>query len=143
MAVNGIGVPPTPGTDRWRDAIRTQHAHLSAEERADPPWATTGNDDSWVDFLQAQYDADINSTDGLVGQRNTWNKEGRVRFWGILGRTLLNVVDDIHNGAPRLEMPPSMLPSPRATARWHLELFFLGTGAVESLPRTAPCCTPC
>jgi hypothetical protein len=26
MAVNGIGVPPSQGTGRWRDAIRTQRA---------------------------------------------------------------------------------------------------------------------
>jgi hypothetical protein len=33
-----------------------------------------------VDFFQAQYDADMASTDGLVGRRNTWNKERRLRF---------------------------------------------------------------
>jgi hypothetical protein len=47
MAVNGVSVPPpaAAGTERWRDAIRTQRARLSTEERADPTWAPTGNDD--------------------------------------------------------------------------------------------------
>ncbi|KAK1608765.1 hypothetical protein QYE76_032438 [Lolium multiflorum] len=46
MPVNGIGVPLLLlGTDRWRDAIRTQCARLSAEERADPTCTPTGNDD--------------------------------------------------------------------------------------------------
>jgi hypothetical protein len=45
MAVNVVGVPPSPpGTECWRDAIRAQRAKLTAEERADPTWAATGND---------------------------------------------------------------------------------------------------
>ncbi|KAK1666301.1 hypothetical protein QYE76_054460 [Lolium multiflorum] len=37
MVVNDVGVPPPPhGMERWRDAIRTREAHLTAEERADP-----------------------------------------------------------------------------------------------------------
>jgi hypothetical protein len=113
LAVNGIGVPlpPTPGSDRWRDAIRTQHTRLNAEERADPTRSATGNDVWWADIFQAQHDVDRNTTDGLVGRRNTWNKEGCVQFWGIPGRTLLNVVDDIHNGAAWMKMPPSPPPS--------------------------------
>jgi hypothetical protein len=53
-------------------------------------------------------------TDGLVGRRNSWNKEERLSFWGVPGRTLPDVVGGIHNGSPRLEMPPSPSPSPRA-----------------------------
>jgi hypothetical protein len=46
MAVNGIGVPPppTPGTERWKDAIRARRAELDAEDRADPTWAAKNND---------------------------------------------------------------------------------------------------
>jgi hypothetical protein len=74
------------------------------------------------------------STDDLVGRRNTWIREGRLRFWGVPGRTLPNVVDDIHNGAPRLEMSPSPPPSPRALAAEAvlLALVFFRTGAVDT-----------
>jgi hypothetical protein len=43
----------------------------------------------------------MNNTAGLVGRRNTWNREGRVLLCGVPGRTLENVVDDIHNDAPK------------------------------------------
>ncbi|KAK1651451.1 hypothetical protein QYE76_069256 [Lolium multiflorum] len=43
---------------------------------------------------------------------------GRLRFWGAHGRTLPDVIDGIHNGAPMLEMTSSPPPSPRA--RWQL-----------------------
>jgi hypothetical protein len=52
MAVNGVGVPPpSQGTERWRDAIRTPRARLTAEEQADPTWGPTGNDDWWADYF--------------------------------------------------------------------------------------------
>jgi hypothetical protein len=46
MAVNGIGVPPPPkpGTDQWRDAIKSRRAQLTAEEQLDPTWAVNNND---------------------------------------------------------------------------------------------------
>ncbi|KAK1696766.1 hypothetical protein QYE76_013463 [Lolium multiflorum] len=81
MAVNGIGVPPPPpGTDRWRDAIRARRSGLTADERADMTWAANGNDAWWVAYFQAQYDMEMNNTASLVGRRNTWNREGRLRF---------------------------------------------------------------
>jgi hypothetical protein len=81
MAVNGIGVPPplSPGTDPWRDVIRAQRSGLTgvtADERADPTWAATGNDAWWVTYFQAQYNIGRNNNAGLVGRRNTWNREG-------------------------------------------------------------------
>jgi hypothetical protein len=45
MAINGIVVPPPPGTEKWRDAIRAQRMCFRAEERADPTWAPTSNDE--------------------------------------------------------------------------------------------------
>jgi hypothetical protein len=101
MAVNGIGVPLPllPGTNRWRDVIMTHRALLGTEERTNPTWAPTGNDDWWADFFKAQYDTDMNITDGLAGRRNTWNKEWHAIFWGVHGRTLSAVVDDIHNSS--------------------------------------------
>lgn len=52
MAVNGVGVrPPPQGTEHWRDAIKTRWARLIAEERADPTWAPTGNDDWWAIYF--------------------------------------------------------------------------------------------
>jgi hypothetical protein len=38
MAVNGIGVPlpPSPGIERWMDAIRPRRSALDADERVDP-----------------------------------------------------------------------------------------------------------
>nr|XP_051229700.1 uncharacterized protein LOC127347573 [Lolium perenne] len=116
MAFNGIGIPPPPGSERWRDSIRARRSALDADERADPTWAATGNDAWWVAYFQAQYDMEMNITTGLVGRPNSWNKDGRVLFWGVPGRTLENVIDGIHNGAPRLETPSSPLPSP--AARW-------------------------
>jgi hypothetical protein len=59
----------------------------------------------------------MNNTAGLIGQRNTRNREGRLRFLGIPGRTLEHVVDGIQNGAPMLEMPPLPPPSPTPAAR--------------------------
>jgi hypothetical protein len=73
----------------------------SAEERADPTWAATDNDCWWIAYFQAQHDIEMNNTAGLIGRRNTWNREGRVLLWGVPGRTLENVVDDIHNDAPK------------------------------------------
>jgi hypothetical protein len=58
---------------------------LSADEHADPTGVPTGNDDWWADFFKEQYDANMTNTDGLVGRRNTWNKEGRLHFWGVPG----------------------------------------------------------
>jgi hypothetical protein len=43
----------------------------------------------------------MNITAGLVGRRNSWNKDMRVLFCGVPARTLENVVDDIHNDAPK------------------------------------------
>jgi hypothetical protein len=89
---------------------------LITKERADPTWAPTGNDDWWADFFQARYDADMAITDSLVDKSNRWNREGRVRFWRVPGRTLPDVIDGIHNGSPRLAMPPSPPPWPRTPA---------------------------
>jgi hypothetical protein len=56
----------------------------------------------------------MNSTTGLVGRWNSCNKDGRVLFWGVLGCTLENIIDGIHNGASRLETLSSPPPSPAA-----------------------------
>jgi hypothetical protein len=119
MAVNGVDVPPPPpqGTERWRDATRTRRARLTVEERSDPTWEPTGKDAWWVDYFKVQHDAEMIITAGVIGRRNTWNREGRLRFWGVPGRTLEHVVDDIQNGVPRLEKPPSPPPSPTPAAR--------------------------
>jgi hypothetical protein len=50
-----------------------------------------------AEFFQEQFDADMNNTDSLSA-----------------------VVEGIHNGAPRLDMPPSPPPSPPASACWQL-----------------------
>jgi hypothetical protein len=93
-----------------------------------------------ADFFQAQYDADLNSTDDLVGHRNTWNKEGRALFWGVPGRTLSAVIDGINSGAPRLEMPPSPPPSPPASVRWQprITYSFSSNSSSSGLARSAP-----
>jgi hypothetical protein len=48
-----------------------------------------------VDYFQTQHVAKMNNTAGLIGRRNTWNREGRLRFWGVPGRTPDHVVDGI------------------------------------------------
>jgi hypothetical protein len=55
---------------------------------------------------------EMNNTADLISRRNTWNREGCLRFWGVLGRTLEHFVDGIQNAAPRLETSSSLPPSP-------------------------------
>ena len=119
MAPNGIGVPlpPTPDTQRWRDEIKAYRRGLEPQERADPTWRATNNDAWWWDVFNQRYQTEVNSTVGLIGPATLYNKEGRTRFWGVPGRTLQAVIDGIHNGAPRLGMPPSPPPSP-PPSRW-------------------------
>jgi hypothetical protein len=102
MATNGISVSPPAALDTqpWWDEIRAQCMHLSVEERADPSWVPNGNNDWWANFFQAWYDTDMAITDGLISRFNTWNREGRLHLWGVPGRTLLDIIDSIHNGAP-------------------------------------------
>jgi hypothetical protein len=113
IVVNGIDIPP-PGTERWKDAIRARRDQLDADERADPTWAAKNNDAWWATYFKAKYDMEMHSTTGLIGGPNSWNREGRLLFWGVPGRTLESVIHGIRNGAPRLETPSSPPPSPAA-----------------------------
>jgi hypothetical protein len=78
MAVNGVGIPsaPTPGTEWWREDIWLHRRSLSEEERADPTWRVSGNDGWWVQFFNARRDAELQSTEWLIGSPTSWNREG-------------------------------------------------------------------
>ena len=73
MATNGIGIPPPPTlrTQRWQDEIREYRRGLEPHERVDPTWAAKDNDAWWVDVFNARYEAQMNSTIGLIGRANT------------------------------------------------------------------------
>jgi hypothetical protein len=121
MAANGIGLPAT--------ATGATHTEVEGLDQG-PPLAPhrRGARRSYlgphrqrcmvVGLFQARYDADMRNTDGLTGRLNTWYRVGRVCFWGVPGRTLPAVIEGIRNGGPRLAMPESPLPSPRAPSHW-------------------------
>jgi hypothetical protein len=140
MAMNGIGIPPppTPGTERWKDAIRAQRAELTDQEQADPTWAAKNNDDGWATYFKAKYDVEMRSTTGLIGGPNSWKREGRALFWGVPGRTHDNVIRD---GAPRLEAPPSLPPSPAAQWQPRRTTYSSSSNSSSSsgLARSKPC----
>jgi hypothetical protein len=61
--------------------------------------ASIDNDALWVGFFFACRDEELRNMDDLIETLTSWIKDGSTCLWGVLGRTLFAILNDIYNDA--------------------------------------------